>query len=307
MRVTQLRQADLNLLVIFTALAEERSVSRAAERLFLSQPAVTRALQRTRELFQDDLLVRVSGTYELTPKGGQLLAELETALPRLDRLLSGGDFNPAEESSDFRVVGTDYAARVIGVPLAQRMMKAGSSLSIEMTPLNDISFEAMERGRVDLILHADDGRIPAHFSREVLFKEEFLCVVAKGVHSQSRFTLSQYLEGLHVGIAVFGGSQTIPDQRLAAGGYKRRCPVRVSHFAVAMNSVVGTSLIATVPKRFACARPRDRRLAFIKPPKVLGVFDYVMIWHPRLENDLAHKWLRQEVRLSCEMSASQQD
>ncbi len=301
MRVTQLRQADLNLLVVFTALAEERSVSRAAERLFLSQPAVTRALQRLRDMFHDDLLVRVSGSYELTPKGGQLLAELEVALPRLDRLLAGGAFEPAEESARFHVVGTDYAAHVIGVPLAQRTLKAGRNLSVDMTPLNDSSFEAMERARVDLILHADDGRIPGHLTREVLFKEEFICVVAKGTHSGTGFTLARYLEGLHVGVSVFGGSQTIPDLRLAAEGHKRQCPVRVSHFSVAMTSVVGTSLIATIPKRFACAKPRDRRLAFLKPPKLLGFFDYVMIWHPRLENDLAHSWLREEVRLSCEM------
>ena len=110
MRITQLRQADLNLLVVFAALAEERNVSRAAQRLFLSQPAVTRAMHRLRDLFQDDLLVRVSGNYEITPKGERLLREVETVLPRLDRLLAGGDFNPAKETVHFRIAGTDYSA-----------------------------------------------------------------------------------------------------------------------------------------------------------------------------------------------------
>src|SRR6266702_3189679 len=99
MRITHLRQADLNLLVVFTALAEERNVSRAAERLLLSQPAVSRALQRLRGTFHDDLLIRTGSGYEPTPKGERLLQELSITLPRLDRFLSG-EFDPnAEETT----------------------------------------------------------------------------------------------------------------------------------------------------------------------------------------------------------------
>jgi DNA-binding transcriptional LysR family regulator len=89
MRIMHLRQADLNLLVVFTALAEERNVTRAAARLLLSQPAVSRALQRLRGMLHDDLLIRTSSGYEPTPKGQRLLQELALTLPRLDRFLSG--------------------------------------------------------------------------------------------------------------------------------------------------------------------------------------------------------------------------
>jgi DNA-binding transcriptional LysR family regulator len=98
-RTTHLRQADLNLLVVFTVLAEERNVTRTAARLLLSQPAVSRALQRLRDMFHDDLLVRSSSGYEPTPKGQRLVHELETSLPCLDRLLSGSDFDPAGEET----------------------------------------------------------------------------------------------------------------------------------------------------------------------------------------------------------------
>jgi DNA-binding transcriptional LysR family regulator len=91
MRITQLRRADLNLLVVFTVLAEERNVSRAAARLFLSQPAVSRALQRLRDMFHDDLLVRTAAGFEPTLQGQCLIEELEVMLPRLDRLLSGSE------------------------------------------------------------------------------------------------------------------------------------------------------------------------------------------------------------------------
>src|SRR2546427_11916584 len=109
MRITQLRQADLNLLIVFTALAEERNLTRAAARLMLSQPAVSRALQRLRDMFHDDLLVRTSAGYEPTPKGERLLHELEATLPRLDRLLSCTDFDPATEETSFQIAATDHA------------------------------------------------------------------------------------------------------------------------------------------------------------------------------------------------------
>src|SRR6202521_2600245 len=113
MRITHLRQADLNLLVVFTALAEERNVTRAGSRLLLSQPAVSRALQRLRDMFHDDLLIRTPTGYQPTPKGQRLLQDLESILPRLDRLMTGTDFDPATEEATFRVAATDHAALLI--------------------------------------------------------------------------------------------------------------------------------------------------------------------------------------------------
>ncbi len=160
MRLTQLRQADLNLLVFFAVLAEERNISRAAGRLRISQPAVTRALQRLRSMFHDELFVRVSGNYELTPQGNRLLREVEAMFPRLDRLLAGSDFDPAIEETTFRLAGTDYASHVICPALCKHALSKGSKVSFEISPLNDSVFDAMERGRIDLLLHADDGNVP---------------------------------------------------------------------------------------------------------------------------------------------------
>jgi DNA-binding transcriptional LysR family regulator len=130
MRITHLRQADLNLLVVFTALAEERNVTRAASRLLLSQPAVSRALQRLREMFQDDLLIRSPSGYEPTPKGKRLLQELSTMMPRLDRLLSGEDFDPRAEETTFRVAVTDHASHVL-CPLICRDRSARGRESLD--------------------------------------------------------------------------------------------------------------------------------------------------------------------------------
>jgi DNA-binding transcriptional LysR family regulator len=299
MRITQLRQADLNLLVVFTVLAEERNVSRAADRLSLSQPAVTRAMQRLRDMFHDDLLVRVSGNYEATPKGERLLHELETMLPRLDRLLAGSDFDPSCETARFRLAGTDYAAHVIGIPLSKQFLAAGNGLSFDFSPLIDGVFDAMDRGRIDLLLHADDGNVPVNFPRQAIFEEEFVCVVAEESPYAHKLTLNQYLDGLHVGVTIFGGSQTIPDQRLAASGLKRRCAFRVPYFAVAMRAVARTNLIATVPKRLALYEAHNPGLKIIKAPKPMSKFTYLMAWHPRMDSDAAHIWLRSTVHEAC--------
>jgi DNA-binding transcriptional LysR family regulator len=293
MHITHLRQADLNLLVVFAVLAEEKNVSRAAQRLFLSQPAVTRAMYRLRDQFHDDLLVRLSGSYELTPKGENLLREVETVLPRIDRLLAGGDFDPAKETVHFRIAVTDYAAHVVGIPLCRRFLAAGSNLSFALSPLRDGVFDALDRARIDLMLRADDGLAPPRLPRQVIFEEDVVCVVAKDSRLGNKLTLQQYLDGLHIGIDTGGGSQSIPDQRLAASQRERRIAFTVPFFNVAINMVSGTNLIATVPKRMAMDYAQNPQLKIIKAPKPLDAFSYLMVWHPRMNSDAAHIWLRQ--------------
>jgi DNA-binding transcriptional LysR family regulator len=175
MRIKHLRQADLNLLIVFTALAEERNVTRAAERLMLSQPAVSRALQRLRDMFHDDLLVRTSSGYEPTPKGERLLHELEATLPRLDRLLSGTDFDPVTEETSFQIAATDHATHALCPVLCRSVLALAGKVSLNFVPLHDGQFEAMEKGRLDLLLISDEDYAPAHFVKEAIF-EVVLCV-----------------------------------------------------------------------------------------------------------------------------------
>src|ERR1700751_2569204 len=137
MRVAQLRQADLNLLIVFSVLAEERNVTRAATRLFLSQPAVSRALQRLRDMFHDDLLIRTSSGYEPTPKGERLRHELESTLPRLDRLLSGTDFDPGTEETSFRIAAPYHATHALCPVLCRSVLALAGKVSLNFVPLHD--------------------------------------------------------------------------------------------------------------------------------------------------------------------------
>ncbi len=296
MQTAQLRQADLNLLVVFTVLAEERNVSRAAARLGLSQPAVSRALRRTREMFRDDLLVRASAGFEPTPLGRRLLREMEVMLPRLDRLLSGAGFDAALEQVTFRLASTDYATHVICPLLCRGFMQEPSKISWEFTPWTDSVFEALERGQTDLLLNADDAQAPAHLVRETLFEEELVCVVARDHPFGKRLTLVRYLEARHIGVSTHGGVQSLPERNLAQAGARRRFALRVPYFSAAIHAVAETPFIATVPRRIALNQAKRPGLAIVKAPRELARFHYQMVWHPRMNTDAAHVWLRSVLR-----------
>lgn len=303
MRLTQVRAADLNLLVVFLVLAEARSVSRAAERLGRSQPAVSRGLGRLREMFQDELLVRTPRGYEPTPRGQRVLSELESMLPRLDQLLGDATFVASEASAVFRVAATDYSSNVVCPVLARRILPRAPKLSFEWIATHEGTFEALDRGRLDMMLGAEDEQVPDQFAKETIFSESFACVVWRGSrhagsrHARARaLSLASYLGAQHVTVSVLGGKQTVPERQLAQAGQQRRAALHVPYFATAMRSVVGTELIATVPRRIAEIGARDPELRLLQPPSLFQSFDYLMVWHPRLATDPAHVWLREVIR-----------
>jgi DNA-binding transcriptional LysR family regulator len=278
MRITQLRQTDLNLLVVFMVLAEERSVSRAATRLFLSQPAASRALQRLRDTLHDDLLVRTSEGYRPTPQGQRLLEELEIMLPRLDRLLNGSSFDPAVEQARFRIAATDNATSVIVPPLCREVLPAAKKVLFDFVAWHNQAFDDLMHSSLDLVLNADDASPPSQLQSEVIYNEEFVCVAAAESKYARRLSIKQYLEAEHIGISILGNSQVIPEKRLAAKGYKRKIAIRVPYFAAAIRSLAQTRLIATVPRRFVLGERHNPAIKILEPPSELSGFKYLMIW-----------------------------
>jgi DNA-binding transcriptional LysR family regulator len=296
MRVTHLRQADLNLFVVFTAVAEERNITRAASRLLLSQPAVSRALHRLREMFHDDLLVRTPDGYEPTPKGQRLLQDLTAMLPRLDRLMAGNDFDPSTEDATFRIAATDHAALLLVPPLYKSVLSKSTKVDFSFVPLHAGQYDALEKGRLDLVLNADHDTSAFRLSKEVIFEVDFVCVVARKSSFERAITLKQYLAAEHVAVDIIGGVQTHPDKHLAAIGEKRRCPLVVAQHTVAMRVAAVTDMIATVPRRMALAEAPKKVTKILEAPAALGSFKYVMIWHERMQSDAAHVWLRSTIR-----------
>jgi DNA-binding transcriptional LysR family regulator len=176
--------------------------------------------------------------------------------------------------------------------------KAGK-VSIQFVSFGDQTFDAIERGRLDLMLNADGGYLPPRFASETIFDDSFSCVAAKNTKHPAVLTLKQYLEAEHVGVGIWNELQTLPDKRLAGIGAKRQCPIWVPYFTAAVRCVPGTQLLATVPTRIAKFEAKSLPLRILKPPDVLGGFKYLMAWHPRMNTDAAHVWLRQAIRETC--------
>ena len=297
MRLEKLRKVDLNLLITFAAIAEEKSITAAASRLLLSQPAVSRALQRARAMFQDDLLVRSPNGFELTLRGRKILQELEGLLPKMEDLVVPALFDPMREKSTFRISGTDAVCMVIIPRLCQRYANRRYQIQFEFLPWQSNVLDLLEHGQVDLVLRIDDGLLPAHFHSEKLYREDFICAVARDSHFGDRLSLKQYVAATHIAVSPLAGMQTIPDKRLAAIGLKRHSCIRLPYFGAALPCLAGTELVLTLPSGLTSVVKGDRKLRLVKAPHELHGFHFLMAWHPRLNTDPRHVWLREAMRL----------
>jgi DNA-binding transcriptional LysR family regulator len=146
------------------------------------------------------------------------------------------------------------------------------------------------------VLSAKNVEFPSPLVTETIFEEEFVCAVAAESAYKKRLTIEQYMAAEHISISIQGGVQTIPDKPLAAQGYRRRVAMSVPYFHAAMRSVVGTRLIATVPRRLALGEMHQPGIRLVAPPVEVAPFGYAMTWHPRVNTDAAHVWLRETVR-----------
>jgi DNA-binding transcriptional LysR family regulator len=290
MQLTHIRQSDLNLLPALAVLLEERSISKAAARHHLSQPAMSRVLQRLRDTFDDELLIRTSGGYELTARARRLQDELQLLLPAVDRLLRGNTFDPTTAQDRFRLCCSDYASLVIASRLPAYMMQLAPHTQLEVISRYDTAFDDIVHGRIDVLLWAND--VPAPLHSQIVVEDEFVCVLSLD-HPLGAGVLTQdaYLASPHVKITNLGAQHTI-DDHLAVLGFERRIGLRVPHFGTAVLAVAGTPLIATMPRRAAEYYADDTRVRIVPPPFDLSRLRYLMAWHPRMEADPAQRWFR---------------
>jgi DNA-binding transcriptional LysR family regulator len=290
-------RVDLNLIGPLAALLEERHVSHAADLAGMSQPAMSRALQRLRHTLGDELLVRTPGGYQLTPRGERVQRRLAAILPQLETLFAPESFDPAEAAEAFQLAGTDYAASVFAPAVFQRVLRASPNSTLRFRSWRDAIFEDLEHGRVDLIFYGVSEPLPT-LRTEHLFDDEFVCVMAHDhrLADQAELTLDDYLDATHVIIDTGDGGQTLIEERLERLGTARKAGLTVPYHAAAAPAVAGTSLIVTLPSRLLAAPGVDPWLRVASAPEEIRPLRYQMSWHPRLDDDPAYRWLRDTVR-----------
>ena len=226
MQMTHVLRADLNLVPALAALLEERHVSRASARLGLSQPAMSRALQRLRSLMGDPLLIRDPDGYRLTPRAEALRAQLEEVLPALEALLGPESFDPASATLPIQLVGTDFAVTTYGPTICHRLLHESPLASVRFHSWRyDTMAEQIRRGNVDLGLYG--GYAPDDLSTAEVVRERFVCVVGAGHPSAGvpGFTLTEYAQLRHLVVDVADGVQPDIDYRLHSLGADRAAAV----------------------------------------------------------------------------------
>jgi DNA-binding transcriptional LysR family regulator len=209
MHLAHIRKSDLNLLPALAVLLEERSISKAADRHHLSQPAMSRVLQRLRGVFGDQLLVRTRGGYALTARARRLQEELRLVLPRIDSLLRGDAFDPATAEERFRLCCPDYLSRLFAPRLAERLSDAAPRSTLAIVPWHENAVEDVARGRIDAMLRPN--RISPLLHSEEILRSEMVCVMSLDHPlAKRRLTMKSYLAYPHVS---FGHDQRKHDGR----------------------------------------------------------------------------------------------
>ena len=296
-RFPNMKKLDLELLYYLAVLLEERHVTLAARRCFVSQSAMSRHLERMREALGDELLLRHGRTYERTARGERLLRELEPLLPRLESILQGRGFDPHTSIDRFQVAMTDYACVVLLPELIGRMSTTAPNSWIDVRAWDERSLENLQSGSLDTVITVAGMGVSPAIRSETIFTDSFVCVVREAHPLNVRqVSLAQYLKYRHVVVAVVTGQQTLVDRPLSDLSLKRQAGLSLPFFAPAVAAVANSNLILTAPRRIAHFMSRHSRVRIMGAPREIKGFHYDMMWHPRLDDDPAHRWFRDQVR-----------
>jgi DNA-binding transcriptional LysR family regulator len=299
MRDVHLRSLDLNLIYPLRALLEECHVTRAAKRSFLSQSAMSRTLERLREMFGDPLLVRNGRGYKRTVRGERVLRELESLLPRLEDMVRGEEFDPARSQEVFRVAMSDHAALVVLPSLLASVRRVATHVKLEVSASGADSYEDVAAGRINMLLCPEEA--PPSLESETLFYLDFVCLVDAALRVRARrLTMQEYLEFQHILVEIRDGQQALLDRVLSQIGARRRVALTLPFFVPAIFAVAHTDLILTVPRRLAKITAVAAGVRVVEAPREIKSFPYFMAWHPRLTNEPAHKWFREQLRSAAQ-------
>jgi DNA-binding transcriptional LysR family regulator len=285
---------DLNLLPVFLALMEERSVTRAAERLGITQPALSNALSRLRVMLQDPLFIRERYGMQPTQKAEELAPIIAAALANLDSVILGQQgFDPAKAERLFTIAPNSYVEFVLVPALVARLGELAPGIRLRLTPYGtDLAETGVISGATALAL----GRFvdpPDNLVVQHLMDESLACVVRADHPSvKKRMSKQQYEQLRHVNVLPPGRLRAGLFQALERQGVRRDVAVSVTHFLAVPELVAVTDYVATLPGLICRRLAHDERLKVLPAPVDLGTFPVEMAWHVRYRNDPAHQWLR---------------
>jgi DNA-binding transcriptional LysR family regulator len=300
-----IQNIDLNLLIILKVLLDENNVTKASEKLNLSQSATSHALNRLRKMFNDPLLERSRTGMRPTARAMALKESLANILLEIQQLVEEPIFRPEVATGTIRIAASDYATTVILPSVLKRLAQDSPHINIECYDWHLDTLERLKIGEIDLglgvvSLDESDNKLRC----QNLFPESFASVVrADHPILQARITLESYLNWSHALITIVGSPtlsikkshQSHVDRILAELGVERRVMLKIPHFLSAALIIDRTDLILTLPRRIALLFTNIANIAVFEPPIDLGVYEYMQVWHSRCDNIPLQVWIRNTI------------
>lgn len=290
-------QLDLNLLVALDILLEEQNITRSAERLHLSQSATSGILSRLRGFFDDDLLVQIGKKMHPTPFALELQGPVAGVLATIRGSIIGKKANNPEKSErHFKIIATDYVIQVLLSKMVAKVAKLSPHVTFEfLTPFTH-EMNLLSRGGADMMVAPEAIVLDGHSSQS-LISDELICIADINNHEVgSTLTLEQFNSMGHVSVGFARVSLLSIEQWLTKTlETNRRIEVITSDFSTMVNAVLNTNRIAILPKHFADMYAHKNMLKVIKLPFEPPKLKESMMWHPTLDNDPMHRWLREQI------------
>ncbi|MET4040151.1 DNA-binding transcriptional LysR family regulator [Bradyrhizobium sp. RT6a] len=287
-----LNSLDLNLLTALDALLREASVSRAALRIGLSQPAASHALQRLRDIFGDPLLVRTGARMELTPRAQALRAPLAQALDQVRGLFLSDEFDAARSERQFRLMMPDLAVELLMPPLMEKVTRLAPNVRIDVVPWRGPAIFHAEFARtIDLVISI--GNAFKGFHRQLLYTDSDALAVRRGHTMATKLRRREtFLAARHIGVVIRGQPEDLIDTWLRTKGIDRHIALVVPGYLEALHVVARTDLVAFVPRRLIAALSKQLGLVTVTPPLDPGIDEQFMFYPTRAQMDPGSIWLR---------------
>lgn len=294
-----IKSLDLNLLVTLKALLEEKHISRAATRIGLSQPAMSRALARLRHAFNDPLLVKSTGGLDLSARATDLYQPLLNVLADINQLITPPSSHPSTMQGEIVIATRDNEMVSILPQVINCISKDAPGLTLRIVPLIGDDLSPLEHNKVDFIMTGTDSK-SATLCRSTLYKEDFVCLVAENNPVVQNFTLEKFVKMKHCMVTITGFGPGFVDTILAQKGLKRKITITVPHFLAASYIVASTDLVVTLPRKVGLLLSQQKNITLLEPPIKITSFSIYLYWHIRNKNNPTHTWLRKIIRANCQ-------
>lgn len=304
MRDVHLPALDLNLLPALEALLRRRNVTEAAHEVGLSQPAMSRALSRLRDVLGDQLLVRApGGGYALTPRGEALSVQLLATLDHVKAVFREPSFDPAKAERTIRIAGIDTHTILLAPPLMARLAREAPGIDIRFESYSPDLIQRMELGEIDLAFATASTPLPPGAGSEAYAKDKLALVMRAGhPMAKRKWTIADYGEVNQVGIAIFGDAGSEMDAQLAKAGVHRRMALITPHFIAALAAVAQTDMVTTVSRVFAARFAEQFGLVLKEPPLPILDLNLTIVWNQVRAADPVLAWVRGVIREEAKLA-----